>query len=229
MTGVARALALLVCAAASAGCIGFHGGAGDRPEGFRLVQGTLVVPEEDLLGRQVTGLQMAGIAIGTADDTARIDVFGSDVFDASRAATAAFVAPVDGARSFVVILQVPSPSSRGPGSLLGVLTFANGAGDTTLIPPGEDDIDLGAVSVVTGDARPADNRLKAGEANNPLAQIDSDDDGSADLSDPDDDGDDTPDDSDTDTGNDGVDDAAQALAALADEDADGVPDLLSGS
>lgn len=228
MTRPVAALGPLVLVALAAGCIGFTGGAGDRPEGFRLVQGTLAVPEEDLLGRQITGLQIAGLAIGTADDVEDIDVFGSAVFDASRAASAAFVAPVDGARSFVVILQVPSASSRGPGSFLGVLTFATGAGDATLVPPGVDDIDLGTVSVVTGDTRPGGNRLNAGEANNPLAQIDSDDDGSADLSDTDDDDDGTVDASDTDTGNDGVDDAAQTLGALADEDADGVPDVLAG-
>ncbi len=228
MTLRARALGPAMVLIAGTGCIGFAGSAGDRPEGFRLVQGTLVVPEEDLLGRHVTGLQIAGLAIGTADDAERVDVFGSAVFDASRAASAAFVAPVDGARSFVVILQVPSASGRGPGSFLGVLAFESGAGEGTVVPPGEDDIDLGAVTVTTGDARPAGNRLVAGEAHNPLAQIDTDGDGSADLSDPDDDEDGAADTGDADTGNDGVDDVLQTLAALPDADADGVPDLLAG-
>lgn len=214
--------------ATTPGCLGFEGGAGERPEGYRLVQGTLVVPEEDLLGRQVTGLQIAGIAIGTADDAAAIDVFGSAVFDASRTAAAAFVAPIDGARSFVLILQVPSPSGRGPGSFLGLLTFLDGGAERTVIPPSEHDLDLAAVTVIPGDHRPAGNRLKAGDANNPLAQIDTDDDGTVDLSDTDDDEDGTPDTADTDTGDDGVDDAQQSLAALPDEDGDGVPDLLAG-
>ena len=223
---------LALCGAVAAGalgCPGFEGGAGQRPEGFRLVQGTLVVPEEDLLGRQVTGLQVAALALGRADDPEAIDVFGSAVFDASRAAAAAFVAPVDGARSFVVLLQVPSASGRGPGSFLGALTFSNGAGEGTLLPPGLDDIDLGPVSVVPGTARPADNVLKVGDANNPLSQLDTDDDGTADLFDTDDDEDGTPDLADADNGDDGVDDAAQTLAALPDENGDGVPDLLSGA
>lgn len=223
--GILLAIAVAPCAL---GCLGFQGGAGDRPEGYRLVQGTLIVPEDDLLGRQVTGLQIAGLAIGTGDDPDDIDVFGSAVFDASRAASAAFVAPVDGQRSFVVILQVPSASGRGPGSFLGALHFANGGADATLVPPGEDDIDLGAVTVIPGATRPAGNLLKAGDANNPLSQIDTDADGTVDLSDPDDDEDGAPDASDGDTGNDGVEDVAQTLAALPDEDDDGVPDLLSG-
>ncbi|MBI1947962.1 MAG: hypothetical protein HYS27_19890 [Deltaproteobacteria bacterium] len=221
-------LALVSALLPGLGCLGFQGGAGDRPEGFRLVQGTLVVPEEDLLGRQVTGLQIAGIAIVSAEDPVDVGVFGSSVFDASRADAAAFVAPVDGARSFVLVLQVPSASGRGPGSFLGLLSFLTGGAEGSLIPPSEDDIDLGPVTVISGDDRPAGNRLKVGDANNPLAQIDTDDDGTMDLADPDDDEDGTPDASDTDTGDDGVDDAAQTLAALPDEDGDGVPDLLAG-
>lgn len=208
------------------GCLGFDGGAGDRPEGWRLVQGTLIVPEDDLLGRQITGLQMAGLAIGTQEAPDQVDVYGSPVFDASRAASAAFVAPVDGQRSFVLLLQVPSASGRGPGSFLGLLTFQNGAGDATLVPPGTDDIDLGPVTVIAGTNRPADNLLKAGDANNPLSQIDTDGDGTVDLADTDDDEDGAPDASDPDNGNDGVDDALQALSALPDEDGDGIADLL---
>lgn len=219
----------LFLSAGGLGCLGFEGGAGQRPEGYRLVQGTLVVPEEDLLGRQVTGLQVAGLAVGTADDPGGVDVYGSAVFDASRAASAAFVAPVDGARSFVLILQVPSASGRGPGSFLGLLNFPTGAGEGSLIPPGEDDIDLGAVTVIPGAERPAGNRLKVGDANNPLGQIDSDDDGATDLADSDDDEDGTPDASDTDNGDDGVADLDQLLSALPDEDGDGIPDLLGGS
>lgn len=226
---MARALVLvLFVVTVGVGCLGFEGGAGQRPEGYRLVQGALVVPEEDLLGRQVTGLQVAGLALGTADDPAGVDVFGSAVFDASRASSAAFVAPVDGARSFVLLLQVPSSSGRGPGSFLGLMTFATGAGEGSLIPPGEDDIDLGSVTVVPGADRPAGNRLKVGDANNPLSQIDSDDDGTTDLSDADDDEDGTPDASDADIGNDGVPDVDQLLSSLPDEDGDGVPDLLGG-
>lgn len=219
---------LLAAAALSAGCADFVGGTGERPEGFRLVQGTLLVPEEDLLGRQVTGLQIAGLAIGTADDPAEIDLYGSDVFDASRSSGAPFVAPVHGRRTFFLILQVPSASGRGAGSFLGLLTFAGITAEASLIPPGEGDIDLGPVTVVPGEVRPAGNRLKVGDAHHPLSQIDTDSDATADLADPDDDDDSTPDATDDDNGNDGVPDLQQTLDALVDGDGDGVPDLLAG-
>jgi hypothetical protein len=212
-----------------AACGTFTGGQGDRPQGFRLVTGTLLIPEEDLLGRQVTGLQIAAIAIGKPDAPGVVDVFPSAIFDPSRVENAAFVAPVDGERSFVLILQVPSQSGRGPGAFLGVLEFADGrGGTTTLVPKGLDDIDLGAVSVKSGPDAPADNVLEVGDANNPLGQIDTDDDGAPDLSDDDDDGDETPDASDLDLGGDGVEDASQILRSLPDSDQDGIPDVLAG-
>lgn len=209
------------------GCNPPSGGAGDWPDGFRLVTGVVQVPEEDVLGRQTTGLQVAGIAIGAETDADAIDVFPSDVFDGSRIETSRFTTPVDGARSFVLVLQVPSASTNGPGALVGVLRFATGAGTSTLVPPGLEDIDLGTLTLELGDT-PATTALVVGDASNPMAQIDTDSDGTADLTDPDDDGDDIPDLSDADAGGDGVDDDAQVLSSLPDEDGDGVPDLLEG-
>ena len=185
----------------------------------------MTVPQQANLGQQVTGLQMAAIAVGTQVDATRVDAFTSDVFDASRAETATFTAPVDGKRSFVLILQVPSASTTAPGAFVAALKFNDGRGDTTLLPPGTDDIDLATVELVQG-ARPADDALVVGDANNPLAQIDTDGDGSPDLSDDDDDGDGAVDATDPDVGGDGVDDAKQVLAALIDSDGDGIPDVL---
>jgi hypothetical protein len=223
----ASALAALTLALASSGCARPSGAAGDRPAGFRLVTGVMQVPEEDVLGRQTTGLQVAAIAIGTADDPFAVDVFPSEVFDGSRIENSRFTVPVDGERSFVLVLQVPSASTVGPGALVAILRFATGTGESTLVPPGLDDIDLATLTVSLGDTT-ATTTLIVGDAHNPMAQIDTDADGALDLSDPDDDSDDNPDATDPDVGGDGVDDAAQLLSALPDDDGDGVPDLLEG-
>ena len=220
-----HALSACVLVCLVGGCPALIGGQGDRPEGFRLVDGKLQAPEEDLLGRQVTGMQIAGLAL---DGAGGVDVFPSAVFDpAGDRAQSSFLAPVHGERSFVVVLQVPSASTRGPGAFLGVLRFEDGlGGETTLIPPGLDDIQLGTLTVTRGTRVPGDNLLVAGSANNPLAQVDTDDDGTVDALDSDDDDDGTDDGSDSDRGGDGVEDALQILAALPDTDTDGVPDLL---
>lgn len=213
-----------------AGCVRPENG-GERPDGFRFVTGVVDVGEDDILGRQVTGLQVAGIAIGTADDPADVDVFPSDVFDGSRIETSRFAALVDISRSFVTVLQVPSATTNAPGALVAVLRFNSGSGDTTLLPPGEDDVELGTLTVDVG-AAPATTSLVVSDAHNPAAQVDTDEDGSVDVNDPDDDGDDTPDVSDPDAGGDLVDDALQVLSSLPDEDGtddgDGTPDLLEG-
>ncbi len=217
--GSAAVLVLLVLLV-EGGCGGITHGAGDRPPGFRLVSGTLQIPDASSLGRQTTGLQIAGIAVGTPADTKRVDAFPSPVIDVSHVQTARLSAPVDGKRSFVVVLQVPSASARGPGALVATLEFDG----ETLLPPGLDDIELGVVHVEG--TSPADAKLVVGDANDPLAQIDTDGDGTPDKADDDDDGDGVPDASDTDAGGDGVDDALQLLSAIPDEDGDGVPDLL---
>ncbi len=204
---------------------------GERPDGFRFVTGTVQVPDEDILGRQVTGLQVAGIAIGSSEDAGDIQVFPSDVFDGARIETSRFAALVEQARSFVTVLQVPSATTNGPGTLVAVLRFNSGNGETTLVPPGEEDIELGTLTIEVASSA-ATTTLVVSDAHNPAAQIDTDDDSSVDVLDPDDDGDDTPDISDPDAGGDGVDDAVQVLTSLPDEDGrddgDGTPDLLEG-
>jgi hypothetical protein len=201
-------------------CAPLTGGAGDRPEGFRLVQGRLTLPDQDLLGRQVTGLQVAALHLG-ADGS--IAPFVSEVFDPATARSeAAFVVVVDGALDSVIVLQVPSSGGRGTGGFLGQLVFS---GDT-LVPRGEDDIDLGAVVVVAGARVPADTTLVPAAGGSPIAQTDSDGDGSTNDVDDDDDDDGIDDDGDSDVAGDGVEDVLQVLSALADDDNDGVADAL---
>jgi hypothetical protein len=214
------AVVAVVAVLGAAACVPLTGGAGDRPEGFRLVSGRLSLPDEDLLGRQVTGLQVA--ALHLAADGAILP-FVSAVFDPATARSeASFVVTVDGALDSVIVLQVPSSGGRGAGAFLGQLVFDG----TTLVPRGEDDVDLGTVTVVAGARVPADTTLVPDAGGSPIAQTDSDGDGETNEVDTDDDGDGVPDGADADVAGDGVDDAGQVLAALTDDDDDGVADAL---
>lgn len=202
------------------GCDGFTGGAGDKPEGFRLIEGRLSLPDEDLLGRQVTGLQMAALHL---DADGGITAFTSAVFDPStQRAEAAFVATVPGDLDVVLVLQVPSGSQRGPGPFLGAFD----AGGERLVPRGEDDLELGVLIVERGVRVPADTALVGGAGSTPAVQTDSDGDGLTNDRDDDDDGDEIADDVDADVAGDGVEDAMQRLDALSDDDGNGVPDAL---
>ena len=220
---MSRSALACVIAVGVGGCGGFTGGAGDRPEGFRLVEGRLLVPDEDLLGRQVTGLQIAGLFL---DADGGVEPFVSGVFDpAAVRGEAAFVAPVRGDVDVVFVLQVPSSSARGIGSFVAQYRFDGGK---SLVPRGEGDVDLGSLTVQKGARTPADTVLTGGAGNSPLAQLDTDGDGVNDANDGDDDDDGAPDASDPDVAGDGVDDALQLLEALPDDDGDGVADLLQG-
>lgn len=204
----------------AAGCTGFAGGAGDKPEGTRLIEGRLQVPDEDLLGRQVTGLQVAALHLDAAGG---VTAFPSDVFDPSvQRSEASFVATVGGGVDVVLVLQVPSASQIGAGAFLGVFVSDDGS---TLVPRGEDDVNLGLVTVTTGQRKPADTTMSSAAAS-PADQTDTDGDGVANASDDDDDDDGVADANDNDVAGDGVDDVLQTLAALADADADGVADVL---
>ena len=179
------ATAALVALVGATGCDGLTGGAGDKPEGFRLIEGRLALPDEDLLGRQVTGLQIAALHV---DSDGGITAFPSAVFDPSvQRAEASFVTTVPGDLDVVLILQVPSASQRGPGSFLGVYRFDAAE---TLIPRAEDDLDLGTLTVARGARVPADTVLEGGAGSSPAAQTDSDGDGLTNDRDDDDDGDD---------------------------------------
>jgi hypothetical protein len=227
-------VALVLGAAALCSCGVFEGGAGSRPEGFRLVSGTLELPPDGIVGRQVTGLQLVAVGVtpvSSEDGTLSTEpvVFTSQPFDAStRREENAFVVAVDGTVGFNLVLQVPSGSGTGPGEYQGVLRFDNGRGEqTTLIPRGETDLDLGVVSAADPVAETrVDNELTVAAGNNPLASSHSDDDGVSDLLDDDDDDDGLTDGTDSDVDGDGLGDALQLLEGFADEDADGIPDLF---
>lgn len=220
-----RALAALSLVMLSAAC---DFPSGQRPEGVRFVTGALVPPDEDLAGRQNTGLQMAAVAIGTAEDVNDVDIATSEVFDSSRLESARFSLSVNDDSSFVLVLQVPGAARGGFGALLGQLRFDDGRGGaSTLLPPGGDDVELGSLRVLEPAAGSV-RRMEAGEASNPLGQVDTDEDGLTDLSDDDDDGDGTLDTADDDVGGDGVPDALQLIEALPDGNRDGVPDVFGG-
>jgi hypothetical protein len=205
---------------ATSACDGLTGKEGDRPEGFRFIEGSLIVPEEDILGRQVTGLQVAAMHLG-ADGS--VTPFPSAVFDPSvQRAEASFVITVPNDLDVLLVLQVPSASQRGVGSFLGLYR----AGNDALAPRGEDDVDLGSLEVVRGARQPADTTLRGVSGVTPGAQTDTDGDGLNNDVDDDDDNDDVADFNDDDVAGDGVADALQDLSALADADGDGVPDVM---
>jgi MYXO-CTERM domain-containing protein len=204
-------------------------GQGARPEGYRLVSGTLRLPDDGIVGRQVTGLQLAAVAVSLDDELRTVvDFYTSDVFDPSvNRKETSFTVAVDARRSFNLVLQVPKSGRTGPGTYLGGLYFDSGyAGDASLVPSGVTDIDLGivdAVENVTGTV--ADNRLVVESNKSPLAQVDSDGDGVVDLIDTDDDSDEILDGADDDVAGDDVPDSLQTLVGL-DADGDGVPEIL---
>ena len=215
---VAMTVAMTMCLTACGA--GFSGAGGDKPEGTRLVKGRLQIPDDDLFGRQVTGLQVAALHIN-ADGG--IDIFPSAVFDPSeQRAEASFVATVGGGVDSFLVLQVPSATQRGIGTLIGRYTF----GGDNLVPRGEDDLDLGAITVSRGARVPADTRLESGAAPAPDAQTDTDVDGLNNDVDDDDDADGIADASDADVAGDGVDDSLQRYEVLADADSDGIADVL---
>jgi hypothetical protein len=222
-------LASLAALALVTGCPGLTGGAGDRPDGHRLVEGELVTEGQDVLGRQLTGVQVAAVSVREADGAFVPDVFASDVIaPQGENGVAPFVVAVPVERAFHIVLQLPAAGGSAPGEWLGVLRFSDGrANEVSLIPAGGEDLDLGSVRTIDGDPLTvADNLLDAGSAGNPLSQVEHDADGVSDLLDEDDDDDLIPDDTDADVAGDGVEDALQLLEALPDEDSDGVPDAF---
>lgn len=220
-------LALPGCLAlGSLGCPAFSAGAGARPDGHRLVEGTLTLAEDFVFSRQVSGVQLAALVVGDDGGNATLKVYASDPFTPDAGSAVPFALSLPNTAAFHLVLQAPRSAASAPGEWLGLLDFEDGAGQTTsLIPASADDLDLGAlVAVENVPTVVADNRLQAPLSGNPLGQIDADGDGISDLTDSDDDDDGIADSADSDAAGDGVEDVLQALDRLRDDDADGVPD-----
>lgn len=230
MTSRERLLALLpLLVGLLCGCPSLVGGQGSVPEGHRLISGWVKLPEDGIVGRQVTGLQVAAVAVVDEADGRVPKLFVSDVFDpADRRQAASFALAVPFEHASSIVLMVPSASGRGPGSYLGALRFSTGYGkETALLPHGEETLDLGVLRAIDGDpASAADNRLEVESASHPLGQVHHDDDGVSDLLDDDDDDDGVLDAVDEDVAGDGIEDALQSIDALPDEDASGIPDAF---
>lgn len=229
MMGVMSAMS--VTGVLGAGCQNF--GENGTREGFRTIQGTLILPDDGILGRQVTGLQIAAVTVeNNANNNGQKTpvFFTSNVFNpASRNESSVFAVEIPTAAAVNLVLQVPSASLNGPGDYLGVLRFDDGQQLTTLLPAGGGNIQLGSVRADEGNPNTAsDNVLSIDVSGNPLGQMDSNQDGTSDLLDDDDDGDGTADTVDADVAGDGVDDVAQILQALPDIDVNGIPDVWRG-
>lgn len=226
-----RAAALVVVSALvllALGCPGLTAGAGARPEGHRLVEGTLELPEGFVMGRQVSGVRMTAVSVREIDGAPSFELFRSDAFSPDEGKAVPFALSLPTALAFHLVLETPKGSPSGPGSWLGVLRFDDGRGaETSFVPAGDGDLTLAALVAVENDpARASDNELRGPASHNPLGRVDSDGDGLSDLLDDDDDDDEIPDEADTDVAGDGIEDALQALEFLADEDDDGVPDAF---
>lgn len=210
------------------GCPGLTAGAGARPEGHRLVEGTLELPEDFVIGRQVSGVRMTAVSVRDVDGAPSLELFPSDVFSPDEGKAVPFALSLPTGRAFHLVLETPKGSPSGPGSWLGALRFDDGRGtETSFVPAGDDDLTLAALVAVENDATSAaDNELRGPASHNPLGRVDSDGDGQSDLVDDDDDEDQVPDASDTDVAGDGIEDALQRLEYLADEDGDSIPDAF---
>lgn len=218
----------LAAIAACVGCPGFVGGAGSRPDGFRLVEGQLLIENEGIIGRQVAGVQLAAVVVEQNEGTFSPKVYTGDVLQPNDRFEQDFVVTAPIADAFHLILQIPSGAGSVPGEWQGVLRFSDGrGGETSLIPAGGEDLELGVTTALDNDpAIEFDNVLRTESSGNPLAQMHHDEDDLSDLLDDDDDGDLIPDDSDEDIAGDGIEDALQQLSALPDGDGDGIPDAF---
>ena len=231
MRGI-RQISVLACSLiCGSACVGLTGQDGEVPEGYRLVSGRVTIGDDGILGRQLTGLQMAAVSVVDGAHAVEVsDIFNAEKGGASNNAAASFSLVVPVERAFSLVLQVPRSSGRGPGEWIAAYSFpssADGGALTSLVPAGESRVQLGTLEALDGDpSTVSDNTLGGGSAKNPLEQVDSDGDGVVDFNDDDDDDDGTADVSDDDVAGDGTDDAEQVLSALPDADGNGVPDVL---
>lgn len=99
---------------------------------------------------------------------------------------------------------------------------ATGPAEQTLVPQTEGSVAVAQLSTCDCDEDGEEDQDALEPEENPLAQLDTDDDGTADDADSDDDGDGAADDADSDDDGDGAADDGEDL----DEDSDGTPDLI---
>jgi len=218
----AQVLAAALTALLTAACDGL-GHAGERPAGTRQVELTVPLDFVSSMGNQATAIQLVAAIV---DGGVGLLVHASPAVDPTAQRLLIGYFPV--ADSFVPLVQASGPGGgSAAGKMLARIRFADGRGNTaSLVPRGDHDLDLGTPLFEGSAMTPASSWLSVDDSHDPLLVIDSDGDGTSDLVDTDDDGDSTPDAADTDVDGDGRLDLQQSLAALQDEDADGIPDPL---
>ena len=230
-------LAAWLCAA----CTGASGSG--VPDGKRLLTGRATLSSVSATGQR-RALQViavyaasdcgAGVEVGSAAAGVKACALFGPPFDPGQQGSGmvgqpfSLLIPCDLAVNLLVQVEATS-GGQSPGSLLALLTFADGSGGVTSLLSAEpqgcrvtpdlatDVIDLGAFTVPPDPSTAGAPAVLLGGAEggtNPLSIVDSGgDEGVANLADPDDDGDGVPDASDADADGDGMQDSAQRFQA----------------
>lgn len=248
-----RRAAAAVIALTTAACGTSFSGSDDLTgEGRRLISGRMRTPDPAIFQRQPIALELVGAALNATEPEPLIAFANGVPFspagNGDQPVSFRLALPVD--RAFTLFFQVPTDGPNGVGRLIAPVRFAKDAsGALTDVLSGRtgasaaplSDIDLGVVDITVASAPGSDKVCDEtttcvrtyqviagdGDSKNPLAVNDTDGDGTPDLDDNNDDNDVTPDDGDEDANGDDIRDDAQTIDALADEDANGLPDRFN--
>jgi hypothetical protein len=177
------------------------GPASEIPPGQRLVIGELLIPREDDFGGAANqGMTLAALSGDPLNEVNVLHVgvpFNPSQTNAVGGEKVQFQLLLPSDKSAVLFFQTTPASGSGNrfGRYLASLSFATDAtGDTqsAILPAGEAIVDLGLVRIEANNIATNQDNIALPEEN-PLAQVDSDNDGTPDLNDNDDDGDGIPD------------------------------------
>lgn len=221
-------------------------------EGRRLVIGKMRTPDPALFQKFPIAMELVGASLdATAPDPLQEFATGTPFSPSGNGdQPVTFRLAIASDRAYALFFQVPVEGAGGVGRLLAPVRFPKDAsGALTDVLSGRTgpsqapmaNIDLGVIDITVASEPASDSVCDEtescvrtyqviageGESKNPLATNDTDGDGTPDLDDNNDDNDVTPDDGDEDANGDGIPDLAQTIDALADDDADGIPDRFN--
>jgi glycosidase len=221
-------------------------------EGRRLVTGKMRTPDPAMFQKYPIALELVGASLDAQQPDPLQDFATGIPFSPSgngdQPVTFRLALTTD--RTYALFFQIPAEGTGGIGHLLAPLRFSkDSSGELTDVLSGRTgpslspmpSIDLGVIDITVA-SEPGSDKVcdetescvrtyqvvvGEGESKNPLATNDTDGDGTPDLDDNNDDNDVTPDEGDEDANGDGTPDVAQTIDALADDDANGIPDRFN--